>query len=115
MYSVGTCESLECAIDSRNEKKDPLLLSNKPIVYQEMTKVSDPTVNHSIFFFYFAESVKTNDVRLIFFELTYETVRIDSSVIKLKLMREDRAGDTKFVGSTVVDSLVCPRLVMLCK
>lgn len=117
LYSDGTCESLECAIDSRKEKKDPLLLPNKPVVNSEMTKISDPTyfktANDSILFFYFAESLKTNDVRLVFFELNSDTLRIDSLVTKLKLMREDR--DTKLVGSTVVDSLVGPQLVTLCK
>lgn len=115
MYSDGTCESLECAIDSRKEKKDPLLPQNKPIVAPETTQISDPnyfkTSNGSILFTYFMR--KANDVRLVFFELNSDTLRIEGSVNKLKLMREDR--DAKLVGCTVVNSIFCPQLVTICK
>lgn len=115
LYTDGTCESLECAIDTRKEKKDPLLLQNKPIVDPVTTEIFDPTffktTNETILFTYLTR--KSNDVRLVFFELNSDTLRIDSPVTKLKLVREDR--DTKLVGCTVVDSILCPQLVTICK
>lgn len=117
LYTDGTCESLECAIDSRKAKKDPLLLQNKPIIDPETAQILDPThfdvTNESILFTYFTQSRKTNDVHLVFFDLNGDTLQIEGPVTKLKLVREDR--DTKLVGCTVVDSTVCPQLVTMCK
>lgn len=117
LYSDGTCESLECAIDSRKEKKDPLLLQNKPIVDPEKSQISDATyfkaANESILLTYFTQTREKNDIRLVFFELNSDTLRIESSVTKLKLVRDDR--DTRLVGCTVVDSIMCPQLVTICK
>lgn len=117
LYSDGTCESLECAIDSRKEKKDPLLPQNKAIVDPEKAQISDATyfkaANESILLTYFTKSREKSDIRLVFFELNSDTLRIESSVTKLKLVRDDR--DTKLVGCTVVDSILCPQLVTICK
>lgn len=90
------------------------MLANKPIVDPNTTDIFDPTffmVGETILFTYFTR--KADDVHLVFFELNGDTLRIEGSVTKLKLAREDQ--QTKLVGCTVVDSILCPQLVTICK
>lgn len=117
LYSDGTCESLECAIDSRKEKKDLQLLANKPVVDPETTELLNATYfrtsNEAILLTYFTQSRESSDICLVFVELNSDTLRIERPVTKWKLARNDR--NINLVGCTVVDNIMHPQLVTICK
>lgn len=117
LYTDGTCESLEYAIETRKEKKDLSLPQFKPIVDQSIFDIVSSTyfkgAADTIVMTYFVKSRETQKIDLIYYKVDKETLRIDGSINRLKLLRDEK--NIKLCGFTVVDSSTCPNLVTICK
>lgn len=117
MYTDGTCESLEYAIETRKEKKDLSLPQFKPIIDPSTVDILSSRyckgANDTILFTYVAQSRETKETSLIYYKLDNETLRIDGPINCLKLLRDEK--NIKLCGFTVVDSSSCPNLVTICK
>lgn len=117
LYTDGTCESLESAIETRKLKKDLLDPRDKPIIDPETTAILHPTyfkcANNKLLLTYFTRSADASEVQLICFMIDDETLQIDGVANKLKLFREQSG--IKLAGFTVINSTVVPQLVTICE
>lgn len=117
LYTDGTCESLEYAIETRKEKKDLSLPQFNPIIDSSTVDILSSTyfktANDSILLTYFVRSRETRETNLIYYKLDNETLRLDGPINRLKLVRDE--ANIRLCGFTVVDSNICPSLVTICK
>lgn len=117
LYTDGTCESLEYAIETRKEKKDLSLPQFKPIIDPSTVDILSSTffkaANDTILFTFFVRSRETRETDLIYYKLDNETLRIEGPINRLKLLRDEK--NIRLCGFTVVDSSTCPNLVSICK
>lgn len=117
LYSDGTCESLEYAIDGRKEEKDITLAYNKPTIDNSSMSITHvayfKTSNDKILLTYFTRSHKSQEIQLVCFKIDGESFQLREPVHRLKLARKDR--NSKLCGFTVVDGITCPHLVSICK
>lgn len=117
LYTDGTCESLEYAIEMRKEKKDLSLPQFRPMIDTSNAKILNaayfkPTPD-TILLTYFVESSENHMKQLIYFKIDTETLRLDGLVNRLRLFRDEP--QIQLCGFTVVDSSSCPQLVTICK
>lgn len=117
LYTDGTCESLEYAIETRKERKDLSLPPFKAIVDQSSFELLKPfyirSMDGNILLTYFIKSRTDDEMHLIYFKLDSDSLRLDGNVGKVKLIREEKG--MKLCGFTVVDSATYPQLVTICK
>lgn len=117
LYTDGTCESLEYAIDKKKDDRDISIPCNKPVIDSESVSITDityfKTSNDSILIAYFTKSIKNQDVQLVYFRVDSETFQLCEPVYRIKLIRKDKG--SKLCGYTVVDGVTSPQLVTICK
>lgn len=117
MYTDGTSESLQSAIDARKIKKDLFDTRDKSIIDPENTEFFNPNyfkcADNKLLLTYFTRSNETNEIHLICFMIDDETMKIDGPVHKLRISREEN--HVKLSGYTVINSAVVPQLVTICK
>lgn len=117
LYTDGTCESLEYAIEMRKEKKDLSLPQFKPVIDASNVRILNAayfkTVGDQILLTYFVESLENHMKYLIYFKIDAETLQLNGPVNRLRLFRDE--AQIQLCGFTVVDSNSCPQLVTICK
>lgn len=117
LYMDGTCESLEYAIEMRKEKKDLSMAQFKPVIDTSDAKILNASYfkvsPDRILLTYFVESLENHMKYLIYFKIDAETLRLDGSINRLRLFRDE--AQIQLSGYTVVDSSSCPQLVTICK
>lgn len=117
LYTDGTCESLEYAIETRKEKKDLSLPQFRPIIDASSVEILSSIYfkgpNDTVLLTYFVRSRENRETNLIYYKLDSETLRLDGPINRLKLVRDEK--NIQLCGFTVVDSYTCPHLVTICK
>ena len=116
MYKDGTCESLEASIENRKLDKNHLDGNSKPIIDAEAQTISNVACLKAfdkILLTYFAKNNQTNEVEFIYYQLDSDSLSRAGKVIKFKITRPQQ--ETQLVGYTVVDGVMHPNLITICK
>lgn len=112
----GTCESVEHAIENNKERnpRDSLQLKTNviPTGFEILKPATFRDVNDNILLTYFIKSITTDETHLIYFKLDKDTLRLDGSIKRAKLVREESG--VRLCGFTVVNSSSHLQLITIC-
>lgn len=112
----GSCESVEYAIKTKKEKKQLISLQPKTNVVQTGFEIFKPAsfrdANGNIVLTYFIKSTTTDETQLIYFKVDEDTLKLDGTIRRAKLVREEK--DVKLCGFTVVNSSSHLQLITIC-
>lgn len=117
LYDDGTCESLESAVNTRNEdRKAPGDIARKPNVDPAKETISDVRVitldNGDIMLVYFVKDLEDESVVMNYSLLEKESLKSVKGFHKIKLERREQK--VHLVGQCIVDGSGGPSLITIC-
>lgn len=117
LYTDGTCESLELAIDTRKEERSDLSICHKSLIIDDATEILTPsyfkTPDDKLYLTFFTKETEKNVVYLVRVRIEPESLQIMDAVTKIRLAREDQ--DTELKGYAVVDGVLGANLITICE
>lgn len=117
LYTDGTCESLELAIDTRKEDRNDSSICYKPVIIDSTSKILTPTYfktpDSKLFLTYFIKSSTNNEMYLVRLRIEPESLQIMDAVTKFRISRDDQG--TELRGFAVVDGIMGANMITICK
>lgn len=118
LYTDGTCESLDLAIDTRKEERNETSICHKPVILDvSSTKILMPTYfktpDAKLFLAYFIKSSTNSSIYLVRLRLEPESLQIMDAVTKFRIARDDQGSELK--AYAVVDGIMGANLITICK
>ncbi|XP_053687428.1 nucleolar protein 11-like isoform X2 [Sabethes cyaneus] len=116
LYDDGTCESLQSAVDTRNEdRKTPDSITRKPNIDPARETILEictvPLTTGDTMLAYFVRDLTTGVIELHFTQLTKENLKPRNGFRKIKLARLEK--NVQLVGQCIVDGEAGPALVTI--
>lgn len=117
LYTDGTCESLELAIDTRKEERNDTAICHKPVITDSgATNIQTPTYfktpDGRLFLAYFTKSAKKNATYMVLLRIEPESLQIMEAATRFRIARDDQGAELN--GYAVVDGLMGANLVTIC-